>query len=225
MRLLWWVETGIKAQQSCLAYMKYENLSFLCNWLLTHDKNIHFEVLSIALLPPSTLSHCLACFSGCIHDMLHVGWKLHWTQGRQGEFCFSALLGTGLQRSLMSERSQPEQLAVFPCWKKAKCLTLRQALFGSRVGAHARNPPLSQAFLNWFLPRDGVCSTFVQKSFSFNLMQSANCSTNLSYVPLWSWCQMVKMFVCACILSNILPHQHHLNVSCSSGLQLLIYNT
>lgn len=46
-------------------------------------------------------------------------WELHWDQGKQGEFCFSALLGTGLQHYLMSDRSQPGRLALFPrCWKK-----------------------------------------------------------------------------------------------------------
>lgn len=39
----------------------------------------------------------------------------------KGEFCFFALLGTGLRRCLISGRSQPGRLAVFPCFWKKKC--------------------------------------------------------------------------------------------------------
>lgn len=39
----------------------------------------------------------------------------------EGDFCFFALLGTGLRHCLISGRSQPGRLAVFPCfWKKKK---------------------------------------------------------------------------------------------------------
>lgn len=39
----------------------------------------------------------------------------------KGDFCFFALLGTGLRHCLISGRSQPGWLAVFPCfWEKKK---------------------------------------------------------------------------------------------------------
>lgn len=75
-------------------------------------------------------SHWLACSSGSVHDMLHEDWELHWAQGKQGEFCFSALLGTGPQLCLMSDRSQPERLALFPlALGKKLFLTLGQGFF------------------------------------------------------------------------------------------------
>lgn len=44
----------------------------------------------------------------------------------KGEFCFFALLGTGQRRCLISGRSQPGRLAVFPpVWKK-KCYLNRE---------------------------------------------------------------------------------------------------
>lgn len=39
----------------------------------------------------------------------------------KGEFCFFALLGTGQRRCLISGRSQPGRLAVFPRFWKKKC--------------------------------------------------------------------------------------------------------
>lgn len=48
----------------------------------------------------------------------------------KGEFCFFALLGTGLGHCLISGRSQPGRLAVFPCfWKKEVLLTLKKSFF------------------------------------------------------------------------------------------------
>lgn len=110
-------------------------------------------------------SHWLACSSGSVHDMLHEDWELHWAQGKQGEFCFSALLGTGPQLCLMSDRSQPERLALFPlALGKNLFLTLGQGFFFSlffwlgwffctTVGFHARNPtfPFTFSKRSWAL--------------------------------------------------------------------------
>lgn len=87
-----------------------------------------FRTFSPFLPPPWAEIHWLACSNGSVHDMLREDWELHWAPGKQGEFCFPAPLGTGPQHCLMSDRSQPGRLALFPCsWKKEKLLlTLRQ---------------------------------------------------------------------------------------------------
>lgn len=48
----------------------------------------------------------------------------------KGEFCFFALLGTGQRRCLISGRSQPGRLAVFPRFWKKKCYLNREKSFG-----------------------------------------------------------------------------------------------
>lgn len=47
----------------------------------------------------------------------------------KGEFCFFALLGTGQRRCLISGRSQPGRLAVFPRFWKKKCYLNREKSF------------------------------------------------------------------------------------------------
>lgn len=59
----------------------------------------------------------------------------------RGEFCFFALLGTGLQRCLISGRSQPGRLAVFSCFWKKKCyLHWEKVFFGAFVGFQQHDP-------------------------------------------------------------------------------------
>lgn len=48
----------------------------------------------------------------------------------KGDFCLFALLGTGLRHCLISGRSQPGRLAVFPCfWKQKRVTYAEKKLF------------------------------------------------------------------------------------------------